>query len=137
MPVAAGTSKKKLSAQGNNLTKYWGTPLPRSKKSPGRTDNCETREGETDGGDCLGVPRGFEVRASPHRLPSGTPTGGGLGRGGTARGAAGMLEGEDRAGCPAEVCLMENVLNRDRFFVVVSVSPQTKGVTCNHTIYEV
>ncbi|CAM9123295.1 unnamed protein product, partial [Hapterophycus canaliculatus] len=77
MPAPGGGSaagKKKLSAQGNNLTKYWGTPLPSSKTSRAKDASGGGGRGDSGRGGIAGD-RSFEFGATPDRPPSGT-TGG-------------------------------------------------------------
>ncbi|CAN0215853.1 unnamed protein product, partial [Scytosiphon promiscuus] len=76
MPAPGGggsaAGKKKLSAQGNNLTKYWGTPLPSSKKSRAKGNDGDGGGGSD--GACVGraVDRSFEFGATPDRPARGT-----------------------------------------------------------------
>lgn len=67
MPTPGGSfaAKKKLSAQGNNLTKYWGAPVSSSKK--------KTRGGGGSGSSSsMAAERSFEFGATPDRAPRGT-----------------------------------------------------------------
>lgn len=66
---------KKLSAQGNNLTKYWGAPLPSSKKSGAKRSGAAAAAGGLASGR-----GGFEFGgggATPDRPSRATAFGGG------------------------------------------------------------
>lgn len=90
---AVGSSKKALSAQGNNLTKYWGPSL--AKKTPQKRESADARGAVGGGGvERSGlVDRNFELGATPDR-PLGEARGGGVReRGGFQTGVAGTPGG--------------------------------------------
>lgn len=72
---SAAAKKKQLSAQGNNLTKYWGAPVS-SKKSRARDTVCG--RGDDGGRGGVAADRSFEF-ATPDRPPRGTAVFGGEG----------------------------------------------------------
>lgn len=91
---SAAAKKKQLSAQGNNLTKYWGAPVSSSKKS--RAGGATGGRGDGDGG--MAADRSFEF-ATPDRPSCGVTAFSG-GEGGTAQTAA---AGRPDADLPAQV----------------------------------
>lgn len=104
---AVGSSKKVLTAQGNNLTKYWGPSIV--KKAPERSKSAEARSAVSGGERSSILDRSFELDAAPDR-PREEATEGVQERGGF-RG--------DVAGTPRRRCgdVPEKV--RKRLFVVV------------------
>ncbi|CAM9112653.1 unnamed protein product [Pylaiella littoralis] len=135
-PSGLAAAKKKLSAQGNNLTKYWGAPVSSSQKKPrarvgGRGGSGSSSSSSSSSSSTMAADRSFEFGATPDRPPRGTAhhprSGGGCcsGTAGTTGGQAAKSFDLDR-GSPAPP---PSCVSPGSFYAGVNPSPPRPSPT--------